>query len=139
MTTTAPEWVARLNDPDVVLGAHVNALRGYKRCTQAQLGAVIGVAQNTMSKKLRGEIGITFGELLQLASFFEVAVEDMIPPAYAGESVLRARRDSNPKPSVLVPARPRLRLIQGGRSGVKPRLTVYGPAALDLIRGAAGA
>lgn len=51
--------------------------------------------------------------------------------------VARARRDSNPKPSVSESVRPRLRLIHGGRSSVKPRLTVYGPAALALIEEAA--
>lgn len=86
--TSSPAWVARMDNPDVQLGGHINALRAFKVCTQAQLGEAIGVNQSTMGRKLRGEVGITFRELLDLAKFFELAVEDLIPPRYAGEPKL---------------------------------------------------
>ncbi len=105
--TTSTAWVERLNDPDVVLGAHVNSLRFLKRCTQADLGEVLGIGQSTMGKKLRGEVGISFAELLKLAAFFELAVEDMIPTQFAGQRRLQdaaagqelPRLDSNQQPS----------------------------------------
>lgn len=78
----SPALVTRLNDPDVVLGAHVNAMRHITRCTQAALGNVIGVSQTVMSKKLRGEVSISFAELLLLADYFQVSVSDMIPTQY---------------------------------------------------------
>lgn len=124
--TSTPDWVermqARMDDPDAQLGAHINALRGYKLCTQTQLGAVIGVNQSTMGRKLRGEVGISFRELLKLAEFFELSVEDLIPPQYAGEPKLRARRDSNPQPSDLEPAP--LRLAWSVKAALTPNRTV---------------
>lgn len=110
MTISAPAWAEKLEDPDVQLGGHINALRGVMRgrngqrgvCSQQQLGEAIGVTQATMSKKLRGEVGITFAELLMLAEFFELSIEDLIPPKYAGERVIKSwytPRDSNPEPA----------------------------------------
>lgn len=102
MTATMPIWLKKLDDPDVQLGGHINALRGLRVCSQSELGDAIGVTQTTMSKKLRGEVGITFAELLKLAKFFELSVEDLIPPKYAGERIIGAalpRLDSNQQPS----------------------------------------
>lgn len=114
-----------MDNPDIWLGGHINALRGIVRCTQAELGDAIGVSQSTMGKKLRGEVGISFGELIRLADFMNLAVEDLIPPIYAGEPKIGARGrraadqlprlDSNQQPSGY-----RLRLVAGLFGGDKP-------------------
>lgn len=105
-----------MEDPDVQLGGHINALRGYKICTQAQLGAAIGVNASTMGRKLRGEVGISFKELLILADFFELAVEDLIPPRYAGERKLVRHVGLEPTTRWFA-ATPALRLVSGGTQG----------------------
>lgn len=75
------------------LGAIVHQLAWQQRISQATMGAAIGVKQATMGKKLRGLVPITVDELMTIAGLLG---ED------PGDLVLRACRDSNPKPSVLV-------------------------------------
>jgi transcriptional regulator with XRE-family HTH domain len=102
--TTTPEPGS---NPAVEVGAVINDLMWRKRVTQTRLGAAVGIGQSTMAKKLRGITPITVPELFAIAGCLGVTPDE----------ILRACRDSNPKPSVWEP-----RVIVGGRVGRQARL-----------------
>jgi plasmid maintenance system antidote protein VapI len=72
------------------LGAIIHQLMWQQQITQTAMAAALGIQGPTMGKKLRGRVTITVDELATIA---RVLGED------AGDLMLRACRDSNPKPS----------------------------------------
>jgi transcriptional regulator with XRE-family HTH domain len=78
------------------LAQELNALRGRYNMSQTQLGAVIGVTQSQMSKRLKGGVPFTLDEVETLASYF-----GMTPMQLLGEA--ETPRPGGGSPS-LVPA-----------------------------------
>ncbi len=76
--------------PEHEVGAYLHNAAWRQRITHTQMGAAIGVQQSTLSKKLRGLTPLTVGEMFVLAELLDVEPTEL---------VLRACRDSNPKPS----------------------------------------
>lgn len=74
------------------LGALVHQLMWEQRISQTTVADQIGVGQSTVAKKLRGIVAISIDEL--------VIIADLLGEE-AGDLLLRACRDSNPKPSDL--------------------------------------
>lgn len=76
-------------DPYAVeLGANVHAAMWRRKVTQAQLGAMLGLSQSLMSKKIRGQVPTTVTDLMRIAGALGVDAGDLLP-----------RLDSNQEPS----------------------------------------
>lgn len=57
---------------------NIRALREDNNLTQAQVAAVLGVAQNTYSQYETGKIELTAPILLKLAEFYHVSVDYLL-------------------------------------------------------------
>ena len=57
---------------------NIRALREDNNLTQAQVAAVLGVAQNTYSQYETGKIELTAPVLLKLAEFYHVSVDYLL-------------------------------------------------------------
>lgn len=110
MTVAPPQ---RLTAEEAV-GMAVNQQLFAHRLTAADLGRMLGFSRATASRKLRGKIGWTVTDLLELSRLFGVTVEDLMPRrdgegyapapfrvgcADADVLTLCAHRGSNPGPA----------------------------------------
>lgn len=94
-----------------LVARRVRGLLGEHRMTQADLSRVLGISQASMSDRLRGVKDFDLNELPALAGTLQVSVEYLLgltdersprqTMSDEGFGTLRARRDSNPKPSDL--------------------------------------
>lgn len=67
------------------VAANVRAEMARRQVTQATLAAALGVTQQAVSRRLRGDVDFTVSELQAVADVLEVPVADLIPA-----SVLRS-------------------------------------------------
>lgn len=72
--SAAPQPFAALPNetPDAALSASIRAHLAYRRATQADLAAVLGISQVQVSARMRGEVRWTVAELYAVAEFLEV-------------------------------------------------------------------
>lgn len=76
----------------VRVGERIHTVMWRERVSQADLASVIGVSQSTLSKKLRGKVPITVGELVAIAEALGVEPGDLLPKRHAvGVGVPRPR------------------------------------------------
>lgn len=61
------------------VGERIHTVMWRERVSQADLASVIGVSQSTLSKKLRGKVPITVGELVAIAEALGVEPGDLLP------------------------------------------------------------
>lgn len=88
MTTSHTEHDRSADHAAIEVGARIYGMAWKRRISQRELGAVIGVSQGTMGRKLRGSVPITIAELFALASYLGTDPRDLLP-----------RLDSNQQPS----------------------------------------
>jgi transcriptional regulator with XRE-family HTH domain len=87
------------------LAQELNALRGRYNLSQTELGAVIGVTQSQMSKRLKGGVPFTLDEVETLARYFSMTPMQLLGEAESprpngpGAPSLLPRLDSNQQPS----------------------------------------
>lgn len=66
------------------LAQELNALRARYGLSQEALGAVIGVTQSQMSKRLKGHVPFTLDEIEVLAAYFEMTPLELLGYAETG-------------------------------------------------------
>lgn len=99
--------MTRRRDVDVAIGATIHQHMWMRSISQREVADTLGVAQNSVSRRLRGTTPITVGELHALADLLHVSVEDLItmkaPAALVatGASGGYGIRDLNPEPAAL--------------------------------------
>ena len=92
------------------VAAEVRSLMGRYEVTQVMLSEVLGVSQPQVGARLRGAVAFNVNEVALLADYFGVSPAELLgeqvaprPGPDGGQPMtreaLRARRDSNPKPS----------------------------------------
>lgn len=103
----------------------VQVLMAYAGIRHAKdLALRISMTQQTLSRRLSGQQGWMFHEVVAVAAYFGVTLDEMLNGLPTLEEwtdrqlQLRARRDSNPQPSDLVLAP--LRLVKGGLTAERP-------------------
>ena len=108
MTTVIQFPESRGNGPlTEVVSGEVRALMGRYGVNQTQLADWLGVNQTAVSARLRGVTEWKVAEIDRIAEGFAVHPAELMggyatgphPSPDGGLPILRARRDSNPKPS----------------------------------------
>lgn len=61
------------------VGANIRAEMARRGVAQMTLAAAVGVSQSGLSKRLRGHTPLGVDELLRIAAFLDVPVNDLIP------------------------------------------------------------
>ena len=69
------------------VGANIRAEMARRGVAQMTLAAAVGVSQSGLSKRLRGHTPLDVNELLRIAAFLDVPVNDLIPAHLASEQV----------------------------------------------------
>lgn len=69
--------------PTAQVGANVRAEMARKGVTQQQLGSHLGLAQASISARLRGRTAFNVNELATVAAFLDVPMESLLPKAEA--------------------------------------------------------
>lgn len=93
-------------DYNAVIGERVHQLMWRQRRNQTDVAKQLGMAQSTLSRKLRGDRPWEINELYQLAEILEVGIFDLIPNERkprpgnnpGGASLPLPRLDSNQQP-----------------------------------------
>ena len=81
---------------DAAIGRRVHTAMWDRRMTQRELGNRLGLAQNTISAKVRGKTAWGAVELVRVAEILGVSISDLIPMDDQW-----APWDSNPQPTDL--------------------------------------
>lgn len=65
------------NDMKMLISSNISYYRKYRKWSQAQLGAVLGLARNTVSDLERGDIPVTAYQLAAICDALDVPVAAM--------------------------------------------------------------
>lgn len=86
---------------DVMVGRRVHQLMWNRQITQKDLAPKLGMAQNTLSAKIRGRRGWSLDELLAVAAEFSVSAAYLLGESNSPEPGGPGSRlwESNPRPS----------------------------------------
>jgi transcriptional regulator with XRE-family HTH domain len=85
--------------PDVVIGARIHHVMWRRRISQVELADVLGIAQPTLSKKLRGQRPWTTSELILAARTLGISIGWLFGETDEPAAIECAVRDSNPEPA----------------------------------------
>ena len=96
--------------PDRQVSENIALTMHRARIKERQLAAAVGISQATLNRRVRGEQPWMLWEVQAIADFLSLTLQEITTDLPSYEE-WRARRDSNPKPSVLEFGRPNLRLI----------------------------
>ena len=79
MSTSAPELRNSLINVDRAVGLTVRQQLAANGAQAKELATALGLSQSATSRKLKGETGWTATDLLLVAAFFRVEVQDLMP------------------------------------------------------------
>lgn len=71
--------MSKLLNPDAAVGLAVNQYMFVNQMSGASLATILGVSAPTATRKLRGQVGWSFTELLTVAEYFGIEMRDLIP------------------------------------------------------------
>lgn len=59
---------------NALVASKVRGIAGERRCSQAEIGKIIGVSRLAVNRRCRGEVPFTVAEICELAAHFDVPV-----------------------------------------------------------------
>ena len=101
---------------NALVGELVHQFMWRQKRSQTDVAAALGIAQSTLSRKLRGERPWEIGELYKLAEILEISIMDLIP------NEQNPRPGDDPDGGSSAPSRARTYDLRITRSDTHPHL-----------------